>query len=366
MPEHLAWYEQMRRESPVAQGPRPGIWDVFGYADVRTALSDHAVFSSARAMGGGAGSILGESLIATDPPRHRQLRSLVDRAFTPRAVQALGPRIAALAEALLDGFSGSALDLVQAYAIPLPVLVIAELLGVPAVDRGNFKRWSDATITGDPNGTREMAAYFGRLIARRREAGTTGGDLIGALLTAEQDGRRLTEGELLGFCVLLLIAGNETTTNLLGNTVQILSAAPEVQATLVADPSLWPGAIEESLRYHSPVQSMFRATTQETTLSGQLLPAGSYVRAWLGSANRDEAVFPDAATYDPRPTPNRHIAFGVGIHFCLGAPLARLEAQVGLSALYRRFPNLRVATGQPIPYLASDVVHGPSALPVRL
>ena len=366
MAEDLEWYARMREITPVAPGEQSGVWDLFGYGDVRTALSDHATFSSARAMGGGGGNVLGESLIATDPPRHRQLRGVVDRAFTPRAVQALGPRIAELTEGLLDEFSGDELDLVEAFTTPLPVFVIAELLGVPAADRADFKRWSDAAVTGDPSGTREMAAYFGRLIAGRRASGATNGDLIGALLAAEQDGQRLTEHELLGFCVLLLIAGNETTTNLLGNTVQILSAHPEARAEILADPELWPGAIEESLRFHSPVQCMFRATTRDTTLGDQTIPAGSLIRSWIASANRDESAFPDAARFDPRRAPNRHIAFGVGVHFCLGAPLARLEAQIALPALYRRFPDLRVAVGRPIEYLPSGIIHGPATLPVNL
>jgi cytochrome P450 len=362
MAEHLDWYAEMRAKSPVARSDQPGLYDVFGYPEVRTALSDHAVYSSARAMGGA--SPIGDSLIATDPPRHRQLRSIIDRAFTPRAVQALGPRIAQLADELLDGFSGPELDFVETFAIPLPVLVIAELLGVPARDRADFKRWSDAVLTGDPSGMREMIGYFQGLIAARRAAGTIAGDLLGALLAAEGEGQRLTESELLGFCVLLLVAGNETTTNLIGNTVQILSEQPALRAHLVADPTLWPSAIEESLRFRSPVQCIFRATVADTQLGGQDLPAGSFLRVWIGSANRDEAIFPAAATFMPERTPNRHLAFGVGIHFCLGAPLARLEAQIALTALYRRFPELRAIPGRRIDYLPNLVVHGPTTLPV--
>src|SRR3954447_12062337 len=220
MAERIEWYAQMRRATPVAEGP-DGAWDVFSYEAVRAVLSDHAAFSSARAMGGG--NVLGDSLIAPDPPRHRQLRALVDRAFTPRAVQALAPRIQQLAADLLDRFDGPELDFVAAFAEPLPVFVIAEILGVPAADRADFKRWSDAVVTGNPGGMREMTGYFGRLIAQRRAAGLSGTDLISVLMAAEEEGQRLSERELLGFCVLLLVAGNETTTNLLANTVQILS-----------------------------------------------------------------------------------------------------------------------------------------------
>jgi cytochrome P450 len=362
MTERLDWYAGMRAKGPVAPGDHPGLYDVFGYPEVRTALSEHAIYSSARAMGGGG--VIGDSLIATDPPRHRQLRGLVDRAFTPRAVAALGPRIAQLADELLDRFDGPELDFVEAFAVPLPVLVIAELLGVPARDRADFKRWSDAVLVGDPSRVRAMTGYFGGLIAARREAGTTEGDLLGTLLAAEEDGQRLSERELLGFCALLLVAGNETTTNLIANTVQILSERPETRARLVADPTLWPGAIEEALRFRSPVQCIFRATVADTTLGGQEIPAGSFLRVWIGAANRDEALFPDAARFDPARTPNRHLAFGVGIHFCLGAPLARLEARIALTALYRRFPELRAIPGRPIAYLPSIIVHGPTTLPV--
>jgi cytochrome P450 len=363
MAERLAWYARMRRTAPVAEAP-DGAWDVFSYDGVRAALSDHATFSSARAMGGG--NVLGDSLIATDPPRHRQLRALVDRAFTPRAVQALAPRIQHLATDLLDRFAGPELDFVAAFAAPLPVLVIAEILGVPTEDRADFKRWSDAVVTGDMGGTRALAGYFGRLIAQRRAAGAAGTDLISVLMAAEEAGQRLSESEVLGFCVLLLVAGNETTTNLLANTVQILSEEPAARAALAADPALWPGAIEESLRFRSPVQSMFRATTREAALGGQVIPAGRFVRAWIASANRDEAHFGEPERFDPRRSPNRHLAFGVGMHFCLGAPLARLEAQIALPALYRRFPDLAVIPGRPIRYFDSDVVHGPTSLPVRL
>jgi cytochrome P450 len=364
MGERLDWYAQMRRTAPVAEGA-DGAWDVFGYEAVRAVLADHAAFSSARAMGGGGGNVLGDSLIAADPPRHRRLRALVDRAFTPRAVQALAPRIEQLAEELLAAFAGPELDFVAAFATPLPVLVIAEILGVPGEDRADFKRWSDAVVTGDPAGTREMAGYFRRLIARRRAAGADGGDLISALMAAEEAGRRLDERELLGFCALLLVAGNETTTNLLANTVQILSEAPAARAALAAEPALWPGAVEEALRFRSPVQCMFRATTRAAPLGERVIPAGRFLRAWIASANRDEAQFRDPERFDPRRTPNRHLAFGVGIHFCLGAPLARLEAQVALPALYGRFPGLRVAADRPVAYLDSAVVHGPTTLPVR-
>ncbi|WP_045234634.1 cytochrome P450, partial [Deinococcus pimensis] len=246
-------------------------------------------------------------------------------------VEALAPRIAELVDELLSGFRGGRGDLVHDFAEPLPVIVIAEILGIPASDRAAFKRWSDAVVTGDPSGSREMAAYFTRLIEGRRDD-PTGPDLISALLRAELGaddeaaGRRLTGQELLGFCMLLLVAGNETTTNLLSNAVQTLSEHPDTRDAAAQDPALWPATVEEVLRFRSPVQSMFRVTTTDVPMGGQVIPAGSWTVAWIGSANRDDAVFAEPDRFDPRRSPNRHLAFGHGIHFCLGAPLARLEA----------------------------------------
>ncbi|WP_019586598.1 cytochrome P450 [Deinococcus apachensis] len=360
------WYADMRRASPVVRDPRSGMWMVFDYAGVQRTLSDWKAFSSERGRprGENAESALSSSIISTDPPRHRQLRALVEQAFTPRQVRALAPRIEELVDELLSPVEASGrMDFVLDFAYPLPVIVIAEILGIPASDRDRFKRWSDAVVTGDMSGSREMAAYFGRLIEERRHA--PGEDLISGLIAAQVEGEHLNTQELLGFCILLLVAGNETTTNLLANTVLCWRDAPEAYERVLADRELLPGTIEESLRFRSPVQSMFRVAAQDVELGGQLIPEGSPVLAWIGSANRDEAQFPNADRFDPARTPNRHLAFGHGVHFCLGAPLARLEASIALRAVLDRLPNLRLVPGTVLDPIPSQIVSGVKRLPVH-
>ena len=359
------WYRLMRAQAPVSFEPERQLWHVFGYADVQRVLSEHVDFSSQFA-GGGDDSALSSSLVATDPPRHRQLRALVSQAFTPRAVDDLAPRIAAITDALLDQVQGTGrMDLVQDLAYPLPVIVIAELLGVPPEARDQFKAWSDAITSTTGEGARAqqaMAAYFGRLIEQRRQQPRQ--DLVSALMAAQIEGEHLSLPELLGFCVLLLVAGNETTTNLIGNAVLCFDESPGALDELRADPALLPSAIEEVLRFRSPVQSMFRVVARPTTLGGHSLEPGQSVLAWIGSANRDEAVFPDAECFDPHRDPNRHLAFGHGIHFCLGAPLARLEARIALGAILRRLPNLRRDPDARLEPQDSFIVYGVKSLPV--
>ncbi|GAA5436355.1 cytochrome P450 [Deinococcus aquaticus] len=359
------WYDALREQSPVMRDPKSGLWMVFGYDDVQRTLSDWKAFSSERGRprGENAQTALSSSIISTDPPRHRQLRSLVEQAFTPRQVRALEPRIAQLVDELLSPVQGAGrMDFIRDFAYPLPVIVIAEILGIPATDRDAFKRWSDAVVTGDPSGSREMGAYFARLIEQRRA--DPGDDLISGLIAAQLDGEHLDTQELLGFCILLLVAGNETTTNLLANTLLCWQDAPEAYDRVRADRTLLPGTIEESLRYRSPVQSMYRVAAQDVELGGQTIPEGSPVLAWIGSANRDPAQFPEPGTFDPARTPNRHLAFGNGVHFCLGAPLARLEASVALNAVLDRLPDLRVALDASLDAIPSQIVYGVKALPV--
>lgn len=359
------WYTAMRGAAPVTRDPSSGLWMVFGYDDVQRTLSDWKTFSSERGRPRGeeGENALSSSIISTDPPRHRQLRALVEQAFTPRQVRALAPRIAELVDELLHAQQREGkMDFILDFAYPLPVIVIAEILGIPASDRAEFKRWSDAVVTGDRTGSREMATYFGRLIEQRRH--DSGEDLISGLLAAQVEGEHLDVQELLGFCMLLLVAGNETTTNLLANTVLCWQDHPEAYRQLQADPELLPTTIEESLRYRSPVQSMYRVTAQDTELSGQAIPAGSPVLAWIGSANRDERQFLQADQFDPARTPNRHLAFGNGVHFCLGAPLARLEASIALGSVLERLPELSVVPGTELTPIQSQIVSGVKSLPV--
>ncbi|MFP5311718.1 MAG: cytochrome P450 [Actinomycetes bacterium] len=367
-------YERMRAAAPVFHDEPSGSWHVYRYDDVQRVLSESATFSSH--MGGdtpsGPGELFAASLITTDPPRHRQLRSLVTQAFTPKAVDALAPRITALTDGLLQGIEGSgSADLIKELAYPLPVIVISELLGIPAQDRERFKRWSDVIVSQTrtvPAGgtqdatTAEMIQYFLALIDQRR--GRPGNDLVSSLLAAEIDGHKLTVPELLGFCALLLVAGNETTTNLIGNAVLCLAESPGTLERILAEPALIPRTLEEVLRFRSPVQSMYRVSTTEAVLGDQRIPAGAPIVAWIGSANRDERQFGRPAEFDIDRTPNRHLAFGHGIHFCLGAPLARLEARIVLDALLSRLPGLSLAPGAQLERMESTIVYGLKTLPV--
>ncbi|HEY2594989.1 MAG TPA: cytochrome P450 [Chloroflexota bacterium] len=369
----FAWYADMRRRNPVWRDPSAGAWHVFAYPDVQRVLSDWHVFSSERGGAGGVESALSASLISSDPPRHRQLRNLVTQAFTPKAVDDLAPSISAIANDLLDqAESRGEMDLVADFATPLPVTVIAQLLGIPVADRARFKIWSDAVVSDSyrsggmsfGQAMREMGGYFTRLLAERRREPRR--DLVTSLLGAQVDGQHLTELELLGFCALLLIAGNETTTNLLTNAVLSLDEATDQREQMLQDLSLLPSAIEETLRYRSPVQSMFRASAQTVELGGQLIPADASVVAWIGSANRDEGVFKDPDRFDLHRDAQTHLAFGYGIHFCLGAPLARLEARIALGELYRRFPHVRVVPETRLQPLDSTIVYGLRQLSVTL
>ncbi|MFE5837785.1 cytochrome P450 [Arthrobacter sp. NPDC056493] len=367
-------YERMRESAPVFHDEQSGTWHVFRYDDVQRVLSEHGTFSSR--MGGDdpseTGQLFAASLITADPPRHRQLRSLVTQAFTPRAVEALAPRISALTEELLDGIApkGSA-DLIEELAYPLPVIVIAELMGIPAEDRDRFKTWSDVIVSQTQTGARtadhsttnrEMTEYFLALIEHRRRQ--PGNDLISNLLLAEIEGQKLSVPELLGFCSLLLVAGNETTTNLIGNAVLCFTEAPGAMERLRAEAPLLPQAIEEVLRYRSPVQSMYRVAAADTTVGDTRIPAGAPLVAWIGSANRDGRQFERPEQFDAGRAPNRHLAFGHGIHFCLGAPLARLEARIALQGILDRLPELSLTPGAHLERMDSTIVYGVKELPV--
>ena len=366
-------YERMRETAPVFHDDHSGSWHVFRYDDVQRVLSEHARFSSR--MGGDdpseTGQLFASSLITADPPRHRQLRSLVTQAFKPKAVDGLAPRISQLTEELLEGIAslGTA-DLIQELAYPLPVIVISELMGVPADDRDRFKHWSDVVVSQTRSGAVnedqhltnvEMTGYFLDLIEQRRSR--PGNDLISNLLAAEIDGQKLSVAELLGFCSLLLVAGNETTTNLIGNAVLCFTEVPGTMERLRQEPSLLPQAIEEVLRFRSPVQSMYRVTVADTTLGDVQIPAGAPLVAWIGSANRDERQFERPARFDVDRSPNRHLAFGHGIHFCLGGPLARLEARIALEGILSRLPGLALAPGSRLERMDSTIVYGLKALP---
>lgn len=360
-------YRFMRESRPVYYHQQYGFWQVFCYDDVQQVLSDYTSFSSTFGGGGQWQNPLGASLISIDPPRHRQLRNIVTQAFTPRSVARLSERITAIVNELLDRVAATGhMDIIDDLSYPLPVIVIAEMLGIPQEDRERFKVWSDAVVGathsegGDPQA--EMSEYFLDMIQQRRREPED--DLISALLDAQIDGQHLNQRELLGFCILLLVAGNETTTNLIGNALLCFDEQPEVMEQLRSEPELVPGAIEEVLRYRSPVQFMYRRAVADITIRDQEIRAGQMVLAWIGSANRDEAQFPDPDRFDIRRTPNRHIAFGHGIHFCLGAPLARLEAKIALTILLERLHEIKRVPGIPLEATGSNVVYGVKHLPV--
>jgi cytochrome P450 len=376
------WYAEMREDAPVRYDPARGTWDVFRYADVKAILDDDERFSvSPRNITGfeepGAGGFMLDTMLLQDPPRHGELRSVVDDAFQPRALRDLEPHVRTLTNDLLDDAIEDAdgrFDLVGALAYPLPVIVIAELLGVPPDDRDRFKRWSDTIIRGADAGTdpgafvrerdqagREMATYFlSQLDERRREPRD---DLLTTIATAEGEDGRLSEREALGTCMLLLVAGNITTTNLVTNAVRCLDEHDPDWSSSFADERRIGTAIEEVLRYRSPVQAMTRVPLESVELRGETLEVGDQVVVWLGSANRDERQFPDADRFVPDRTPNQHLGFGYGTHYCLGAPLARLEARVALDELTTRLADIRVADDDLRP-VRSSFIYGVESLPV--
>lgn len=293
-------------------------------------------------------------------------------------VEQLEPRIRTVARGLLDDVAGRGkVDIVDALTYPLPVIMIAEILGVPPEDRADFKRWSDDVVSllgagldsDEPGGlpaqtVEEMRAYFTRLTDERRQAPR--GDLISGLVAAEIDGAKLTFDELFSMLVLLLVAGNETTTNLIGNAIQAFMDHPDQLHRLRAEPRLLPSAIEEVMRHSSPVQATVRTALRDVQLGGKTIPAENVAIVWLAAANRDPAVFPDPAVFDITRAPNRHIGFGLGIHFCLGAPLARLEARVALEEFLARATSFERVDADPLPRVPTFIMRGVRQLPIAV
>lgn len=374
-----AYYAEQRRRSPVRYDPTQNAWGVYRHAEVKAVLTDYANFSSEVPQARGEETFR-ESLISIDPPRHRQLRNVIAKAFTPGAIAGLAPRIKAIAHDLLDAIdTQERFDLVNAFAHPLPVMIIAELLGVPAGDRPQYKRWADELLNGDGDAMlrddarrerarrvlTEMDAYFLEILAARRVRPQ--GDLISDLLAAEVDGERLSEEQILSFCMLLLMAGHVTTVNLISNGMVCLLEHPEALDALRRNPGGIPRALEEVLRYRSPVQWLARVARQDLILGGERVSAGQTIIAFVGSANRDESVFVDSERFDVSRHPNPHLSFGHGVHFCLGAPLARLEAQIAMQVLFARFEDfhLDLKPGEELHPLGNSLLHGVSQLPLR-
>lgn len=387
-PAHF-WLRGTRPERPVVLDERTGIWNVYGYPEIVEVFSDPVTYSSDtfRRLAPDVPDYDKSGLLTQmDPPVHRKLRQLVGRAFTPRLVAGLAPRIGALTHELLDRADDrGALELVDDLAYPLPVTVIAELLGVPASDRPLFRQWSEESFPreqrptageggggGEVFGADEVAAaldlgrrmneYFAEHADDRRRHPRE--DLLTLLVQAEVDGERLSSVAVGNLAQLLLIAGHVTTTMLLGNTVLCLDAHPEYGEALRRDPTGLPAVIEESLRLFTPFQLFYRATTQESELGGQRVPAGQALALWVGAANRDERVFGGPDDFRPGRDPNPHLAFGRGIHFCLGAPLARLEGRIALGILLERYPDLRTDPDNPPVLMADPELTGARKLPL--
>jgi cytochrome P450 len=373
------YYAMARQMAPVLYNDQIGAWNVFGYEDCRAILRNPGIFSSDASNFIEGINRERQSMLGADPPRHTQLRGLVNLAFTPRRVAALEPRIRAIADEILARVIPTGqMDLVEDLSYPLPVIIIAELLGIPPEDRAVFKRWSDEIVSRlgtdvGPNQEipedmltlqQEFSAYFEVQIERHR--GEPKDDLIGALLKAEIDGSKLTTDELLPFCILLLVAGNETTTNLIGNAVRCFLDFPAELERVRADLSLVPLAVEEVLRFRSPVQATIRFALEDTELGGQTIRRGQRAVLWLAAANRDAAEFPEPDRFEAGRQPNRHLAFGLGIHFCLGAPLARLEAKVAIEELIRRIPSFRRSDAAPLEPVEGFIMHGVKHLPLAI
>jgi len=370
-------YRELRDHAPVYWSSQASCWVLSRYDDVCAALADPATYSSASGIfptppGVDMTDLFLPMLIMSDPPRHTQLRHLVSKAFTPRRTAELETHIHTIVDDLLDQVPETGpWDFVSGFAGPLPAIVIADMLGVPREDRDQFRTWSTKLIQSNPTrgefspGLDAAAAlyeYFSAFLTERRAHPRD--DLMTALVQAEVDGEHLSDDELLGFCLLLLVAGHETTTNLLSNSAVILAQHPESRRQLADNPDLVPTAVEELLRYDSPVQGLARTLTRQVDLHGQRMRADDTVLLLFGSANRDDHAFPDADRFDVHRRPERQVAFGRGIHFCLGASLARLEARVALQALLARHHDWDVDLDSAV-RLRSGPIRGYSSLPVH-
>jgi cytochrome P450 len=370
-------YRTLREDHPVYRCVERNSWVLSRYVDVDAALVDPETYCSSKGIfptreGHDQTADILPMMIMMDPPQHTELRHLVRRVFTPNRVDALDGVVRATADELLAPLQdASSCDLVRDLAGPLPAMVMADLLGVPRADRDTFRAWSSAFVQGGPSdldgdspslaAAASLYEYFAGFIAERRRSPRE--DLITALVQSSVDGRRLSEEELLGFCLLLLVAGHETTTNLLSNAVVVLAENAKARDRLAAEEALIPAGVEELLRYDSPVQGLGRTLTRDVTLHGTTMSAGDTVLLLYGSANRDDDAFPDADRFDIDRQPERQVAFGRGIHFCLGAALARLEARILLPEILRRMPSLQpdLARAQ---RLRSGPIRGYSSLPV--
>jgi cytochrome P450 len=387
-------YALMRQALPICRRDAAGgksIWFLTRYADVAAALRDHAHFvkdvrntmtPSERAElppTPALVNLLSNHMLNLDPPDHTRLRTLVNKAFTTGAVQSLAGRVQAIADGLLDRVQARGrMDLIDEYAFPLPMTVIAELLGIPPRDRERFRRWSAAFVTPSVNLQRnakkyakthrlmtDFTDYLRGIFAERRHHPRA--DLISQLLQVEEAGDRLREDELFSMMILLIVAGHETVVNLIGNGVLALLQHPEQRALLQAHPALIGSAVEEMIRFDGPVErATMRFVAQDTVLDGHTLRRGDAVSLVLAAADRDPAHFPNPDQFDIARPNNRHLGFGLGIHYCLGATLARLEGEIAIGTLLSRMPDLQLAVPvESLRWRGIPILRGVEHLPVR-
>lgn len=384
-----AIYAAGRRTQRVYAHPGLGAASVFRHSDCESILRDPVTWSNVfpqqniPEQNSDGGDFFGPpGMISTDPPEHSRLRGLVNVAFTPRIIRQRESRMQQIADELVeDAVAKGTVDLVEALTYPLPTMVIAEIIGIPKTDRAQFKQWSDEIVAtlgqgliGQPPGPdeidaavkrrEEMSVYFDRLADLRRAEPLE--DLLSGLVHAKVDGQQLDSDELLSMLTLLLVAGNETTTTLIGNCVVTLLEHPDQLERLRADPSLIPSAVEEVLRFSSPVQVDPRCATRDLELHGEKISKDQIVLCWLGAANRDADIFERPEEFDIGRENNRHLAFGFGTHFCLGSNLARLEAQSALRALLEKTHAFELATETPLPLHPSFVFRSFTKIPLKL
>ncbi|TWT11136.1 cytochrome P450 [Planomicrobium sp. CPCC 101079] len=349
-------YSDLRETDPIHQVRFPDGqlgWLVTRFEDATEVLKDPRFIKDISKMYGGSMdqmSVFTQNMLFSDPPDHKRLRGLAQKAFTPKLIAGMRDHIQEIADELLDPLSDrNSINLIDEFAFPLPIIVICEILGVPAEDRDKFRLWSNSLIEGTSGEIgvsifehmNQFIQYLGEWFAKVRE--NPGDDLISQLIIAEEEGDRLTEKELYGVVSLLIIAGHETTVNLIGNTVLALLEFPEQQTLLREHPEMIPQALEESLRYNGPVEfSTSRWASEDLQLAGKNIGRGDLVVVSLNSANHDPAKFNDPETFDITREKSPHLAFGMGIHFCLGAPLARLEGEIAISSLLERFPEMQL------------------------
>lgn len=385
----ISFYARLRAEEPVCRVVMPdgqSVWLLTRYEDVAAALKDARLVKDKRTAltpdqaarqpwVPGIFRPLERNMLDVDAPDHTRLRALVHKAFTPRLVEQMRERIEGLTEALLDAAEARGrMELIGDYALPIPTTVIAQMLGVPVEDRHRFHRWSRVIVASNPSGWRMVRAipsavaflrYIRKLVKSRRARPCD--DLVSALVGAEEAGEQLNEDELVAMIFLLLVAGHETTVHFIGNAARALLEQPSEKTKLQNDQGLAGSAVEELLRHSGPLEmATERYAREDLLISGVAIPRGALVYAVIASANRDERHFDKPDLLDLSRQPNRHLAFGLGVHYCLGAPLARLEGQIAILALLRRFPDLRLAvTADALRWRRGLVLRGLEKLPVR-